>query len=387
MLMFLPPELLTLVVLGTAVVAFPLEDAIPVGDSIATNATATTSADPDRFAASETPAAPDEEINLCIIDPNACGHREIPELPTATGFDDTEVNSFIAAPTSQANVVVTSNIPTIIDVHINTAVRGPAASFTVGVPVASLAGDGNDAERNMGQPNTAVQKDIAVSSDVPKQPVVSPAGMIPSTVVLPNPQQTSQNSLLLNVVSRLGQTGSVPQPTSSSSGTTDASGKDSSDTTGASGEDSSVNSVAPSQKDGITPGPGMPSATSPSVIAGNSITLGSAVLTLTPGISTTIGPNSDQTFIAITTNVAGSTLVTISSSGTAVTATVSTTPTVLTLSKTGFEASITHGAGPERYTGKLSTTTSSGLAVENRRSEVGWWTSAILGFLPIVFGF
>lgn len=266
--------------------------------------------------------------------------------------------------------------------------RGPPASLIVGVPAASLTVGGNDAERNMGQPNTAVQKDIVVSSGVPKQPVANPAGTIPSTIVLPNPQQTSQNSLLLDVVSRLGQTGSVAQPTSSSSGTTDASGEDSSGTTGASGEDSLVNPVAPSQKDGITPGPGMPSATSPpSVIAGNSITLGSVVLTLTPGVSTTIGPNSDQTFIAITTNVAGTTLVTISSSGTAVTATVTTTPTILTLSKTGFEASITHAARPERYTSKLSTTTSSGLAVENRRSEVALWTSAILGFLPVFFGF
>ncbi|EUC46122.1 hypothetical protein COCMIDRAFT_93750, partial [Bipolaris oryzae ATCC 44560] len=142
----------------------------------------------------------------------------------------------------------------------------------------------------------------------------------------------------------------------------------------------------------ITPGPGMPSATGSTPTSGaipNSITLGSAIIALTPGVSTTIGPSSDQTLVAITTNAAGSTLVTISSSGVAVTATVSAVPTTVTLPKTGFEASITNVARPGVVTSSrpLSTTSSKAMAVGNKKSEVGWWTSAMLGVVGLVLGF
>ena len=64
-------------------------------------------------------------------------------------------------------------------------------------------------------------------------------------------------------------------------------------------------------------------------------------VTLTPGLSTTVGPEGDATFIGITTDTTGQTIITISSSGTAITATISDAPAVITLPKTGFEASIT----------------------------------------------
>ena len=52
------------------------------------------------------------------------------------------------------------------------------------------------------------------------------------------------------------------------------------------------------------------------------------------------------TSIGITTDATGQTLITLSSCGTAITATISNAPAVITLPKTGFEASITDAALP-----------------------------------------
>lgn len=409
--MFLPTELLALVVLARAVLAFPQIDT-PV------NATATISIGQTSEGALETPSddlnsIPDE----CLANPRVCGGRERPELPTATGFDDTDVDRTIVGPSTPTNVVRTSSVPKVINVETNTVVRAGTNTVARVEPAAtpSSAAGGLELEENQPDANIVTQDTTGPSAATPKEHAGSPAGDVPSRVVLSDAQQaqeaqqtpqTTQNSLLSDIVSRLGQTQSIVQPTQSDvqpprpdaqpTGLDAQPAPSLSRTTGDSGEDSTVDSTGNSavdavpQTDGnsITPGPGMPSATgtTPGAIP-NSITLGSAVIALTPGVSTTIGPSSDQTLVAITTNAAGSTLVTISSSGVAVTATVSAVPTTVTLPKTGFEASITDVARPGVVTSRLSTTSSTAMAANNKRNEVGWWTGAMLGVVGLVLGF
>ncbi|KAH7563418.1 hypothetical protein PSV09DRAFT_2423992 [Bipolaris maydis] len=438
MLMFLPYELLTLVVLARAVPAFPRmsplateydgQDLLLPEIDPPVNATATISIGQTSEGALETPS---DDLNIipdeCLENPRLCGGRERPELPTATGFEDTDVVRTIVGPTTPTNVVRTSSVPQVINVETNTVNRAGATTAARVEPIAtpSSAAGGLELEENQAGANVVTQDTSGPSTTTPKEHAGSPAGDIPSRVVLSDAQQaqpaqqtqqTQQNSLLSDIVSRLGQTQSIAQPTATDARptATDAqpprpdaqpTGLDAqpapslSRGTGDSGEGSTVNSTGDSavdtvpQTDGdgnsITPGPGMPSATgstTPGAVP-NSITLGSAIITLTPGVSTTIGPSSDQTLVAITTNPAGSTLVTISSSGVAVTATVSAVPTTVTLPKTGFEASITDVARPGVVTSRLSTTSSTAMAVGNKRNEVGWWTSAMLGVVGLALGF
>lgn len=434
--MFVPSELLTLVVLARAVLAFPRMSLLATGydgqdlllPEIDTpvNATATIPIGQTSEGALETPSddlnsIPDE----CLANPRACGGRERPELPTATGFDDADVGRTIVGPTTPTDVVRTSSVPTVINIETNTVVRGGTNTVARVEPTAtpSSAAGGLELEENQAGANIVTQDTSGPSATTQKEHAGSPVGDDPSRVVLSDAQQaqqaqqtpqTSQNSLLSEIVSRLGQTQSIAQPTQSdaqsprpdgqpprpdaqptgldaqpapslSRGTGDSGEGSTVDSTG----DSAVDTVLQTDRNSITPGPSMPSATgsTPGAIP-NSITLGSAIIALTPGVSTTIGPSSDQTLVAITTNAAGSTLVTISSSGVAVTATVSAVPTTVTLPKTGFEASITDVARPGAITtSRLSTTSSTAMAADNKRNEVGWLASAMLGVVGLVLGF
>jgi hypothetical protein len=169
-----------------------------------------------------------------------------------------------------------------------------------------------------------------------------------------NPAPTGQDSLLENIVSGLG----------------DAPGR----------------IQAQSAQALVTPAPGV-SAPQATATVGGIITAGEVPLTLTPGLSTTIGAEADATFIGITTNAAGQTVITISSSGTAVTATVTDAPLTVTLPKTGFEASITNAARPGQWSssaaGTAASTSSRGGAVGQQRVQ-SWWTSAVMGVLGAV---
>ncbi|KAF2796097.1 hypothetical protein K505DRAFT_359632 [Melanomma pulvis-pyrius CBS 109.77] len=103
------------------------------------------------------------------------------------------------------------------------------------------------------------------------------------------------------------------------------------------------------------------------------ITLGpETTLTLTNGLSTTVGAGSAGTFIALTTNTVGYTIIVISSSGTAVTATVSEAPVTITLPKTGFEASITAVARFGTPSADAATTTSSKGEAADRMTWDTW---------------
>jgi hypothetical protein len=133
------------------------------------------------------------------------------------------------------------------------------------------------------------------------------------------------------------------------------------------------------------PGPTGPTGAEPTLALGKAFSLGDATLTLTPGLSTTVGSGAAATAIAITTNPVGQTIIVISSSGTAVSATVSKTAATLTLSapKTGFDASITAAALPGDHSntsGSASTSTASkGSSADRWRWNVEWWFGIAVG--------
>lgn len=178
------------------------------------------------------------------------------------------------------------------------------------------------------------QTGTGAGDDAPGDPAQSPQ------------QQTAPNTLLNDIVSGLADTTPLPQPTAQ----------------------------AP-----ITPAPTPVPA--PTAIPGT-LTLGSATLTLTHGLSTTLGAEPDATFVSISTDAAGQTIVVISSSGTAITATVTDAPATVTLPKTGFEASITDVARPGAWStgvGRAAAPTSSRGVAGALRGEVRWWSGVVVG--------
>ncbi|KAF2476330.1 uncharacterized protein BDR25DRAFT_65262 [Lindgomyces ingoldianus] len=130
--------------------------------------------------------------------------------------------------------------------------------------------------------------------------------------------------------------------------------------------------------------------TAPALTVDQSITLGAQTLTLTPGLSTTVGTGSAATFVALTTNSVGQTIIVVSSSGTAVSATVTNAPVTVSGVKTGFDASLTasasHGAHstPSSLGGAAATTSRKGSAAGRWRWEAEWWISLVIGVLGIV---
>ncbi|KAH7126711.1 hypothetical protein B0J11DRAFT_433424, partial [Dendryphion nanum] len=115
------------------------------------------------------------------------------------------------------------------------------------------------------------------------------------------------------------------------------------------------------------------------------ITLGSTTLNLTPGLSTIIGVGTSATLVAMTTNVAGQTIIVISSSGTAISATVTKTAVVYTAPRTGFDAILTAAAKPadnwNRNTAgsPTSTTASKGGAAQRWNDRTEWWAGVLFG--------
>jgi hypothetical protein len=118
---------------------------------------------------------------------------------------------------------------------------------------------------------------------------------------------------------------------------------------------------------------------------GASVTLGSATLTLTPGLSTMLR---GETFLGITTNDARQTIITIASSGTSITATVTDASATMTMPKTGFEASITAvarpGTLPKSVAAGDAVSTSSKAGAVSTRGELNWCASVVLGILGAI---
>ncbi|KAF2741566.1 hypothetical protein EJ04DRAFT_547884 [Polyplosphaeria fusca] len=131
----------------------------------------------------------------------------------------------------------------------------------------------------------------------------------------------------------------------------------------------------------------------PALTIPNALTLGTATLTLTPGLSTTIGPPANPTFIQLSTDTHGQTIIVLSSSGTAISATVSNVPATMTLPKSGFDASSTAVARPGELPSAggdgaaASSTASKGGAAVPWETGVGWWTGlagALVGGVMIL---
>ncbi|KAF2691550.1 hypothetical protein K458DRAFT_285154 [Lentithecium fluviatile CBS 122367] len=105
----------------------------------------------------------------------------------------------------------------------------------------------------------------------------------------------------------------------------------------------------------------------PTVALGQSMTLAGTIVTLTPGLSTTVGTGPAATYIEIISDNAGQTMITLSSSGTAVTATVTNAPITITVAS-DFDTSITQAAtpgGPESSgTGAVASSSSEAGAVD-----------------------
>ncbi|CAI6335755.1 unnamed protein product [Periconia digitata] len=120
----------------------------------------------------------------------------------------------------------------------------------------------------------------------------------------------------------------------------------------------------------------------PALTVGGQLTLGpAATLTLTPGLSTTLGVDSAATFIAITTADTGNTVILVSSSGTAVTATVTNTLQTSTVPATDFGGTPTVAARPAAGSGD-SNTDEQGSAII-ARTWPAWYGNLVVGVLGL----
>lgn len=128
-----------------------------------------------------------------------------------------------------------------------------------------------------------------------------------------SPQETpAQNPILQEIISKLGV--HPPLPSSAPS------------------PEPNPSSSPPTANSNTPP----PLTTSPPLL-----TLGPTTLTLTPGLTSLLGLPPSATFIALATNDVGQTLLTVSASGTAVTATIEEVGSASTGEGTGVEASVT----------------------------------------------
>jgi hypothetical protein len=197
------------------------------------------------------------------------------------------------------------------------------------------------------------------------------------------PKEAPVNSLLNDIITRIGKAQPASQPTPPAPNTRSATEND------AQPQPSFATNVGPVQGSDPTQAPQTPGATpaQPTLAAGDIITLESTTLTLSPGLSTTVGAGTQATFLGIATNSAGQTLITVSSSGTAVTATVTNAPATVTRPKTGFDASITAFAGPARPTAGrgdvVATTSSRGAAGGGVR--VDGWAGVLAGVVGVLY--
>jgi hypothetical protein len=277
----------------------------------------------------------------------------IPFLPTATGWetgDELAPTPIVPDEPKPPRVLVTQT-PTIV--HIQTNI-GPTSAPGNG-------GNGNNQLRPA--------SNIATSYSV--RPGIAPA--VPA-------QETPGSNLLLDIISVVGAWQQPAQTTPLASPPPAAAGGQ---------------TDTPAQLTQVTPGPKAASdvnatpvqAAQATLPIGGMITAGSATLTLTPGLSTTVGTGSGATFIGITTNSAGQTLITVSARGTATTATVAIASATLTLSGAGFEASITQVAQPGDYktssAGRAAAATSSKAGAVDSRMEVNCWMQLLLGILGL----
>lgn len=275
----------------------------------------------------------------------------IPDLPTATGWED---DNFIAGPTGlvvpdEPEIVVTIRTPTILDIQTGIA---PATKL----PVPTKAATGNE---QSGQGFNDNVHSAQLPPQVQAQPTGPKAGNARPGTPVATDEQPQENDLLFEIISRMGEVQVFVAPTNAPDGGQHVNTQKE--------RLSGITDAAPEQT---------------ALAIGASITIGSAVVTLTAGLSTTVG---DGTVIGITTDGTGQTIITIASSGTAVTAVVSDAPATMTVPRNGFQASITAAARPGSSvkagpSGEVSSSSSKAGATGNT-IELGWWTRALLSLL------
>lgn len=294
--------------------------------------------------------------SCCSIDPGSCGGLQWIILPSATGWGEAGPATDRLVTLTPTATTVTTTRPTILNLETNVLVWGTE----------------QESEGSAGQPGFIMgPSTVRASNTMGEDPGATGSAQ----------QQIEQNSLLLQIVSQIGRAPSNVQPTQPTSSATDSPGQTVAPANNQNGENSALGQPATTPDSGMASNTDItsPPQTTPAVAIGEFV-YGTQTLTLTAGLSTNIGSNFFPTFVELTTDAEGNTLVSVFSDGTAVIATVRVAPTTMVLQSSGFEASTTDPASPGEQTGG-SATTSSKEAGAGRTSELEWWMGAVFGAL------
>jgi hypothetical protein len=257
------------------------------------------------------------------------------EVPTATGFENTNtdqngrtISTVSTKPASNVNVITTSSL-SVLGIHTSvalTAMTTRAADTNV-----QPAPNEQSTQTRERQGSNALG---ATASNILLVEIISVAAR-------PYPKESNPSNNELSPNEQFSQ--------DAQKGTTVS--------------DPSVTAIADAQ---------------PTVQLGQSMTIGGTTLTLTPGLSTTIGTGSAATYIEIASDATGpGTIIMLSSSGTAVTATVTNAPTTMTVMST-FEASITSAGTSRSSNAGAPASTSSMAQAVNTKDGDGWIVHMIL---------
>lgn len=422
--MLLPPELLTVIFLSGLTAAraqsdsasaataqsgasgLPSVDATPTPTPAPPASPSGGSNDlaPVPVDASTEEAQPTEDVYPCDLPdpPDWCNPPDFwhPEV-SVTGWDDWGEwnNDGIGggqgvAPTTtlpdsveQTPVVITTMTPTVIEIRTSVL---PYSRTVHGDPVTPVSAPGSTIDRPTGEqeiPTQATAVQTLPQSRSPDNTRHQPKVPILPTLQSPTPesvaagrqsgqtevktalQQTVSpgNDLLDAIIARLGAAkfdAHSPAPMLSL-----------------------VEASGPTVPGSMTQGPVSIASIHDSGTNSDYITLGSVTLIPTPGLSTSLGAGTSATFIAIQTDSASHTIVVISSSGTAITATMTVAPVTVTLSKTGFESSTTDDASrgvPTSLRHVPAATTSSVAAANKREARTPEFPKLAFGILGIV---
>ena len=317
-------------------------------------------------------------------------------------------------PVEQTPIVITTMTPTVIEirtivlpysqtVHGDASTPVPAAGSTIDRP----AGEQQiptQATVVQTRPQSSSPDDTSHQQEAPVQPTLhfpAPGSFAPgqqSGQADPNTalQQTvsSGNDLLDAIIERLGATEPEAKSPAPMLSVAEPSGEHtdhepqiavSTGPAGAGqGDQAQTGATIPGS---ITQGTASIASAHSSATNNNHITLGSITLTLTPGLSTFIGTGTSATLIAIQTDSASHTVIVISSSGTAITATMTVAPATVTLSKNNVASSITGDASrgvPTSLHRVPAATISSAAAANKREARSSEFSKFALGFLGIV---
>lgn len=316
----------------------------------------------------------------------------------------------VSRPTAQPPVVITTRTPTVIEIRTSVKSRasnvvGEGEATRLPEP-ASMTNGQTEQQTSLAQPTPGQQAPPSRGSGEAGPPQGSPpkptlgqtapgqmaVGSRPDTAQLQT--VSSGSSLLDSIINQLGKAQPRARPVPVFAPTSGSSGELANhkpQTTLPTGE-VRVEDGASFGISGAIYNPTVPVAAGTAsaqngIIVGDTVTLGSAILTLTPGLSTIIGTGSFTTLVTIQTDNASRTLITVSSSGTAITATITNAPATVTLPRTDFEVAVTSGAGRGVATPRpdvtAMTTTSRGTANE-REAYIGRLSGFMLGILGIV---